>query len=46
MSDESTNQGIPEPEGHSEIIDTEYEIGQDNIETQIELCPKVGDGLR
>ena len=35
MSDESTNQGIPEPEGHSEIIDTEYEIGQDNIETQI-----------
>jgi betaine/carnitine transporter, BCCT family len=35
MADETTNQGIPEPEGHSEVIDTEYEIGQDNIETQI-----------
>jgi betaine/carnitine transporter, BCCT family len=32
MSDEVTNQGIPEPEGASDIIDTEYEIGQDNIE--------------
>ena len=35
MADDTTNQGIPEPEGHSDIIDTEYEIGQDNIETQI-----------
>ncbi|MDQ2092970.1 BCCT family transporter [Rhodalgimonas zhirmunskyi] len=35
MADETTNQGIPEPEGHSELIDTDYEIGQDNIETQI-----------
>ncbi|MGR3804835.1 BCCT family transporter [Marinibacterium profundimaris] len=34
MVDE-TSQGIPEPEGHSDLIDTEYEIGQDNIETQI-----------
>ncbi|GAA6202433.1 BCCT family transporter [Aquicoccus sp. SU-CL01552] len=35
MADDTTNQGIPEPEGHSDIIDTDYEIGQDNIETQI-----------
>ncbi|PWG17422.1 BCCT family transporter [Salibaculum griseiflavum] len=35
MADESTNQGIPEPEGHADIIQTDYEIGQDNIETKI-----------
>ncbi|OBY25187.1 BCCT family transporter [Leisingera sp. JC1] len=35
MADETTNQGIPAPEGEADIIDTEYEIGQDNIETQI-----------
>lgn len=34
MSDD-VNQGIPEPEGHSDIIETDYEIGQDNIETNI-----------
>ena len=34
MSD-TDPQGIPAPEGHSEIIETEYEIGQDNIETRI-----------
>ncbi|SDJ20660.1 BCCT family transporter [Lutimaribacter saemankumensis] len=34
MSD-TTNQGIPEPEGVADIIETDYEIGQDNIETQI-----------
>ena len=34
MSD-SSNQGIPEPEGPSDIIETDYEIGQDNIETTI-----------
>ena len=34
MVDE-TSQGIPEPEGHSDVIETDYEIGQDNIETQI-----------
>jgi BCCT family betaine/carnitine transporter len=28
------NTGIPAPEGASDIIDTDYEIGQDNIETQ------------
>lgn len=35
MADNTTNQGIPEPEGHADIIETDYEIGQDNIETQI-----------
>lgn len=35
MAEENNNQGIPEPEGVSEVIETEYEIGQDNIETQI-----------
>ncbi|MEY8879800.1 BCCT family transporter [Donghicola sp. XS_ASV15] len=35
MADTSENQGIPEPEGTSQIIETDYEIGQDNIETQI-----------
>ncbi|WP_137701889.1 BCCT family transporter [Marimonas lutisalis] len=34
MSD-TTNQGIPEPEGASDIIETDYVIGQDNIETKI-----------
>ena len=35
MADESSNQGIPAPEGTCQIIETDYEIGQDNIETQI-----------
>ncbi|MFA8385118.1 MAG: BCCT family transporter [Pelagibaca sp.] len=35
MADTSANQGIPEPEGSSQIIETDYEIGQDNIETKI-----------
>ncbi len=35
MADDSDDQGIPAPEGHSDVIDTEYEIGQDNITTQI-----------
>ncbi|MXQ07146.1 BCCT family transporter [Alphaproteobacteria bacterium GH1-50] len=35
MTDQSTDQGIPEPEGASDIIQTDYEIGQDNIEAQI-----------
>ncbi|WP_223478409.1 BCCT family transporter [Oricola indica] len=33
MSDTST--GIPEPEGDAGLIETDYEIGQDNIEAQI-----------
>lgn len=32
MADETTNQGIPEPEGDADLIQTDYEIGQDNIE--------------
>lgn len=35
MSDTTSGQGIPEPEGQSDIIQTDYEIGQDNIETNI-----------
>ncbi len=35
MTEETENQGIPQPEGTSAIIDTDYEIGQDNIETHI-----------
>ncbi|WP_353472122.1 BCCT family transporter [Salipiger sp. H15] len=36
MSDTSQapDQGIPAPEGAADIIDTDYEIGQDNIEAQ------------
>ncbi|WP_372893190.1 BCCT family transporter [Rhodosalinus sp.] len=34
MADE-TSPGIPAPEGDSDIIDTEYEIGQDNIEGRV-----------
>ena len=35
MADTTNNQGIPEPEGAADIIDTEYEIGQDNIDGQV-----------
>ncbi len=35
MTDETTAPGIPEPEGASAIIDTEYNIGQDNVEGQV-----------
>ena len=36
MSDPTTTgQGIPAPEGPTDLIDTEYEIGQDNITTNI-----------
>ncbi|HMB75024.1 MAG TPA: BCCT family transporter [Kiloniellaceae bacterium] len=35
MTDDSSNQGIPAPEGASELIDTDYEIGQSNIEGQV-----------
>ena len=35
MSDDTANQGIPEPEGPAAIIDTEYEVGQDNIRTSL-----------
>ncbi len=32
MSDETTNHGIPTPQGTADIIETEYEIGQDNVD--------------
>lgn len=35
MTDENTNQGIPDPQGAADVIDTDYAIGQDNIETNI-----------
>ncbi|WP_397542074.1 BCCT family transporter [Roseovarius salis] len=35
MADETDIQGIPKPEGHSDIIETDYRIGQDNIQTKI-----------
>ncbi|WP_299820483.1 BCCT family transporter [uncultured Roseibium sp.] len=35
MSDNDSSQGIPDPEGAAGIIDTNYEIGQDNIETSV-----------
>ncbi|ASM72256.1 MULTISPECIES: BCCT family transporter [Roseobacteraceae] len=34
MSD-TDNHGIPSPDGTADVIDTDYEIGQDNFETQI-----------
>lgn len=34
MADD-TNQGIPAPEGAAGIIETDYEIGQDNVEAQV-----------
>ncbi|MGK7754918.1 MULTISPECIES: BCCT family transporter [unclassified Roseovarius] len=39
MADEQANQGIPQPEGNSDVIPTEYEIGQDNIETRVGPFP-------
>jgi len=36
MTETTTDpQGIPAPDGASELIETDYEIGQDNIETKI-----------
>ncbi len=35
MTDETTNQGIPAPEGDSALIETDYTIGQDNVEGQV-----------
>ena len=35
MTDVNTSQGIPEPDGVVHVIDTDYEIGQDNIETKV-----------
>ncbi|MBL3703330.1 BCCT family transporter [Sulfitobacter sp. BDSS02] len=35
MTDTSGDQGIPEPSGASDVIETDYEIGQDNIDGQL-----------
>ncbi|QGZ37087.1 BCCT family transporter [Stappia indica] len=35
MSDQTSATGIPEPEGASDIIDTDFEIGQHNLEGQL-----------
>ena len=35
MADQTTNQGIPEPEDPASLIQTEYEIGQDNFEGKV-----------
>ncbi|MGY9047114.1 BCCT transporter [Puniceibacterium antarcticum] len=35
MTDATGAEGIPAPEGRSALIDTDYEIGQDNIESKI-----------
>ena len=32
MTEPTENQGIPAPEGEANLIETDYEIGQDNIE--------------
>ncbi len=34
MTDQ-TSQGIPEPTGHSDIIETDYTVGQQNVEGQL-----------
>ncbi len=35
MSDVTGSEGIPAPEGRADLIDTDYTIGQDNIESRI-----------
>ncbi|MCC4245970.1 BCCT family transporter [Stappia indica] len=35
MSDQTSATGIPEPEGASDIIETDFEIGQHNLEGQL-----------
>ncbi|MEX5728538.1 BCCT family betaine/carnitine transporter [Rhodovulum iodosum] len=35
MTDDPTPEGIPAPEGAADLIDTDYAIGQDNIEGQV-----------
>jgi BCCT family betaine/carnitine transporter len=35
LSDETNNQGIPAPQGTADIIETEYEIGQDNVDGSV-----------
>ena len=35
MTDTTPDQGIPKPDGEVDLIDTEYDIGQDNIEGNV-----------
>jgi betaine/carnitine transporter, BCCT family len=35
MTDDTDPQGIPAPEGDADLIETDYEIGQDNIEGSV-----------
>ncbi len=35
MAEQDNNQGIPVPEGAADIIDTDYTIGQDNVEGSV-----------
>ncbi|RVT84150.1 BCCT family transporter [Rhodobacteraceae bacterium CCMM004] len=35
MTETTTQPGIPDPDGASDIIDTDYDIGQDNIEGKV-----------
>ena len=35
MSNAEDAAGIPSPEGQTELIDTDYQIGQDNVEGQV-----------
>ena len=35
MTDQTSNQGIPDPEGPANLIETDYQIGQDNIRTSV-----------
>jgi BCCT family betaine/carnitine transporter len=35
MTDDTNIQGIPQPEGEVDLIETEYDIGQDNIEGNV-----------
>jgi len=39
MTDQSANQGIPEPEGITSVIETDYSIGDNNIEGSLGRVP-------
>jgi BCCT family betaine/carnitine transporter len=39
MTDATNGQGIPEPQGHSDLIETDYEIGENNIEGALGRVP-------
>ncbi|MBI6629176.1 BCCT family transporter [Pontibaca salina] len=35
MTEETASQGIPEPEGEAAVIETDYDVGQDNVEGSV-----------